>query len=816
MLGKLFVFASPFIFARPAIAQPRDRQNHFSSSEIQRVLVPFFIDGEEKGQILVFLLPNNQIAFQAAPILQQTAEILIDEIQQRLESAVNNEGNLTLEAFTQNGLEATFARRKLELQIQIPPEKRRKKTVILGGEGVPPEAENALPSSDFSGWTNIRAIGNLFWSQKNSSPLGNDSINLNFESALNYQGWVLENSITFLSDNPNPWQRDFTSLVRDDPQNAIRYTVGDFSLFGRGFRGGGEFLGVAMAKNFSLQPYQRTVPSGEYEFFLENPATVEVFVNGNLTQVLKLPAGRHDLRNLNLNTGLNNVRLVITDNLGRQEIINFSVAFDFDLLASNVQEFAYALGFPADRDRGGRSYDFDRPTLSIFYRAGLTNNFTLGGYFQGDLNEQLVGVESIWATPLGNFGIETAFSHSNRLGTDYAVRLGYRYRGNSGDNSSERELDLSAQYQSENFTIPGESDSFEPFAYEISAIYRQRLFDDIRMNLGVNYRFGGREEVADSADISLGFSKPLLRGLQANLIFNQQFNIDGKDDFGIALNLSWSPGRSRQFVRASTNTITQINQFSWFLNSPYPIDGINTSVAFQNDSTRDDLNFGLEYTHYRGTIALSHDVGLDRPSDRIENVSQLRLETGIVFADGHFGITRPVRDSFVLVVPHPNLEGQTIELNPFQGGFDARIDSFGSGVLPALQSYRVAQVSVEAPELPLGYDLGPPSYTILPTYKSGTLIRIGSDATVLIRGVLVDSRNNPLSLKAIEAISLDDANWQPITFFTNRAGKFAAEGFKPGRYEGRILGEKQSIFRFTIPPNRVGIYDLGILQLSAP
>jgi outer membrane usher protein len=811
LLDKFVVFKSSWAIDRSPIAQPEKPSKSFSTSSVQRIIVPFLINGEEKGQVLVFLSGNNTITFQASPILQQTAEILIDEIQQKLQVAVDSQGNLTLEAFTKNSLEATFDSRKLELQIRIPPEKLRKKTVILGGEGVPPEAANALPPSNFTGWLNIRAIGTLNWSQNNTSPLGSESINLNLESAFNYRGWVLENSITFLSNDSNPWQRDFTSLVRDDLQNWMRYTVGDFSVSGRGFRVGGEFFGIAAAKNFSLQPYQRTVPTGEYEFVLDNPATVEIFVNDNLTQVIKLPAGRHDLRNLNLNTGINNVRLVITDDLGRKEIINFSVPFDFDLLASGVEEFTYALGFLADRSNGGRSYDFDRPTLSIFYRTGTTNNLTLGGYFQGDPQEQLIGVEGIWATNLGNFGLETAFSHSDEVGSDCAFRLGYRYRGRS-----EREFDFSLQYQGENFTIPGEFDTSDDFAYEISAIYRQKLFDDVGVNLGINYRFGGREEDVNSADISLGLSKSLARGLQANLLLQQQLNVDGQDDFGIGLNLSWTPVSGRQYVRASTNTISKINQLSWFSNSPYLINGTNAAIAWQNEPTRDDLNATLEYTHYRGKIGISQNIGRDRSEDRLEAASQLRVETAIVFADGYFSITRPVRNSFVLVVPHPNLKGQTIELNPFKGGNDARIDSFGAGVIPDLQSYRVAKISIDAPDLPLGYDLGSSSYYLLPTYKSGTLIKIGSDATVFIRGILTDAQNNPISLKAIEAISLNDPDWQPVTFFTNRAGKFAAEGFKPGSYEGRILGENNWLFRFTIPQDRQGIYDLGTLLLSTP
>lgn len=824
LLGNFAVFVIPSRVIAPLAAQPPPQ---FTPSEVQRVFVPFLINDEERGQILVFLPPDQPIQFQSAPILQQTAEILIEDIQQKLRAAVSSEGSLTLEAFTKNGLGAVFDQRKLELQIQIPPDKRRKNPIILGGDGVPPEAANALLPSDLSGWLNVRAINNLFWSEKDSSSFGSNAIAINLDGALNFKGWVLEHNLTFFSDEPNPWQRDYTRLVRDDLRQQIRYTIGDFSLSGRGFRLGGEFLGIAMAKNFSLQPYQRTVPSGEYEFFLENPSTVEIYVNGFLTQVLQLPAGRQDLRNLNLNTGVNDIRLVITDDLGRERILDFSIPFDFNLLATGVNEFAFALGYTSDPTDDGRiTYDFERPTLSLFYRTGVSNHLTLGSYFQGDPKEQLIGVEGNWATTLGNFGLETAVSHSTELSSDYAIKLGYRYRDEGDSSSDAREFNLSVEYKGENFVIPGvfdfseeEDDDFDDFAndfaYEISASYRQRLFEDLNLSLGANYRLGGREDERYSGNIFLGLSKSLWSDFQANLLIQKQFNVDDKSDFGLGLSFTWSPSRTRHRVTGSTDTITETSQLSWFTNSPYLVNGTTSSVIFQNDPTRNNLNTTLEYSHYRGKIAFAHNLGQEFSGDRRqENTSQLRLESALVFADGYFGFTRPVRDSFVLVVPHPTLRDQVIDLNPFLAGFEGRIDRFGAGVIPDLSSYRVAKIRVDAPNLPLGYDLGPPSYDVLPTYKSGTLIRIGSDATVLIRGVLTNAQGEPVMLKVVEAVSLDDPSWQPVTFFTNQAGKFAAEGFKPGRYEARILGEDQATVRFDIPDNQAGIYDVETLQIA--
>jgi outer membrane usher protein len=48
-----------------------------------------------------------------------------------------------------------------------------------------------------------------------------------------------------------------------------------------------------------------------------------------------------------LRGGINGVQLVITDDLGRVQQLDFATGVSGDLLAPGVQQFAYSLGFPA-------------------------------------------------------------------------------------------------------------------------------------------------------------------------------------------------------------------------------------------------------------------------------------------------------------------------------------------------------------------------------------------------------------------------------------------------------------------------------------
>jgi outer membrane usher protein len=54
-----------------------------------------------------------------------------------------------------------------------------------------------------------------------------------------------------------------------------------------------------------------------------------------------------------------------------------------------------------------------------------------------------------------------------------------------------------------------------------------------------------------------------------------------------------------------------------------------------------------------------------------------------------------------------------------------------------------------------------------------------------------------------------------IVVFTNRKGKFMAEGLKPGAFELRLFGEAPTTVRFEIPKGKAGLYDIGKLAVPA-
>ncbi|GBO53301.1 hypothetical protein APA_1208 [Pseudanabaena sp. lw0831] len=783
---------------------------------VQRLIVPWSIDNQSKGQIFVLFLPSSAsgIKIQSAPLLTNLAEIVRPEILEKLQASVDTERTISIDTLRQNGLEAIFDERRLELFIQIPA--ARRKINVYNPQSQDLSLANVILPSQFSGYLTIRGGEQFVSSNFTSSEPFRRPLNLNFDTAINLNNWVLEGNFSFIERAKPEWTRGDFRIVRDDLDNALRYVAGDLAVPVVGYQTSRPLFGFTVARNYGLQPYLITRPVSQYEFFLENPSRVEVFSNSRLVQTLRLPAGQQDIRNLSLGSGINDVQLVITDDVGRIQRLDFANAIAANLLGQGIQQFAYSFGFPSLVTNGTQNYDLSAPTLVASHRLGVSNVLTIGGYLQADRNQQLVGFEGVLATTLGNFAWDTALSNDNQLGTGLAARLRYDFLKTGISNPLEQTFGFTVEHRGVNFLAASNGiNNFirAPSVLDLTAYYQQKIFWDVTGGLNFRYQFG--RDRPNSYQVGLNLGKSFDNGLGMTINLSESGDGVSPKEQRAFVSLVWVLPQQRQVIQTSAELNSKSSQTlrtSWSASSPNSLEGINVSLATALSPTADDFTGRLSYNGYRGNLELSQDALFSR-NGQITNTTRLDFGASLVFADGYFGISRPVNGSFVLAVPHPTLQGRVIGINPNGiGGYAAQIDWAGVAVLPDLSAYQVSKLRIDAPSLPLGYDLGTTSYTVLPTYKSGTAIRIGTDATIFLRGTLRNAKDEPLSLLTGEVVSLSNPDLPPLQLFTNRAGKFALTGIKPGRYELRMYSDPPIVFSIDIPEGKTGLYDLGVVR----
>lgn len=786
------------------------------NTAVQQVIAPIILNNQSAGQVLVIVPGGNQVDVLVATddFLAAVTDALRSDIAAQLAAVSQPNGTLNLRSIRELGIAINFDSRRLELQVSIPAALRQTAVLDVNSANVPPELAHALPPSRMSGYLNLRGGQDIVWSGA-ADTTGRQPFRLNFDGAVNLDGWVLEGSLNFTEAGSPAWQRGPIRVVHDDIASAVRYQIGDLAVPMRGYQASLPMVGVGVARNFALQPFRVTRPVSRFEFFLERPSTIEVFINGQAVQTLRLDPGPQDIRNLPLNAGINGVQLVVTDDLGRVERLDFATGVSGDLLAPGVQQFAYSLGFPAEGDSPSsapQAYDFSQPVLNLSHRFGVNDTLTLGAYFQGDLSTQLVGIEGTWATTIGNIGWDAALSLDQDSGIDGAARLYYDWLFQGATSTTSRSLRLSAEYRGLHFMTVAAGVPNNSTGLDLSLAYSQTIFRDTRVTLSGRYQFT-RDQPSDAYSLTIGLAKPIARGLTLNVSASYGLNDQGQTEPSLFVGISAALPRQRQFVNASTTLGSDglaTNRVNWSYSPPVTFEGISTALTATTSDRTINLLSQTRYRGYRADFSLDHSIDIPQGnSNPTVQTTRFTWGTALAFADGVWGWSRPIDNSFAIIARQGTAHDQVVQINPGVNGDIARADAFGSAVVP-LSPYALTTLVADAPSLPQGSELGESRFGVFPTYRSGTLIRVGTDATVLVRGVLVDEQGNPVALQYGRMISLTDPNWPAVEVFTNRTGRFAAPGLKPGQYEIWMLGRDRPLATVDIPIGTTGVYTLEL------
>ncbi|MEI6810283.1 MAG: hypothetical protein WCN95_16310, partial [bacterium] len=142
----------------------------------------------------------------------------------------------------------------------------------------------------------------------------------------------------------------------------------------------------------------------------------------------------------------------------------------------------------------------------------------------------------------------------------------------------------------------------------------------------------------------------------------------------------------------------------------------------------------------------------------------------------------------VIVKGENGLKGVEIKVDP-NGAGECRSQSgwFGPAVSTDMVEYRLHDMRIEPVNPPLGATPGVTTFSLLPTYKSGFLLKLGQELKTIAVGRLVDERHEPLAHVSLEIRRLDTANAKVVTTFSGRSGNFQVENLMPGRYEIKPL-----------------------------
>lgn len=769
-----------------------------------RVMAPIFVDDRAAAQAWV-VIDAGTFAVEAAPLLAAIQSALTPAVFERVSTSPRiTEGNLSLiaaSALTNAGLAVRFDDKALEVRVTIAPDARAPRTVPISerGRGLP--VAPPVPPSDVSGYLNVRVAKDF---ANTNLPLDND-----FEHVLNVRNWVLESNFRHDGGDDPGWVRASTRVVHDWPESLLRLAVGDVTPPTVSYQRGRLLGGFTLSTQFALQPEKIFYPLSRGEILLKRPSRVRVHVNGRLVKTLDLPAGQHRFTDLPLDNGVSEIRIDATDDLGREETFRFEGLLDNQLLDEGVNQGALSFGAPSRVYGHALAYDSNL-TVSGFFRHGFTEHLTAGAYLDGDPYQKLIGAESGFMTPWGRFSLDTALSRETTTG--FAAKLGYLYLDSLAANEGARQFGLVVETRSRGFATLGTRASPEPVALALAANASRSLGSGWYGGVGASTSHLRAELAAGRSWVwlaSANVQKSWTNEISATIdVSYGRTSAYADNEAAVYLNLSWALPERNEFAYLNADSRARSARAAWQRRPAFPVGGLSSEIAVERQPSQTLAEARGDYLSSRSAFGAT--LGARRHDDGRSNGSALvRAGVGIAHAGTHVALGRPVPDAFALVATQNSLENEIVEVNPDTSTSRAMAyaDGFGPGVAMELVSYREALVRLGNRQLAPGLDLGAEYRLVKPSYREGLLILTGTEASVFARGRAVDATGQPVSLMVGTLRRGDES----IDIFTNRVGRFAAEGLKPGTYD-LLMGDGRRA-RLEIPSGTRGLYDAGTLQL---
>ena len=789
----------PVVFPVPAFGH---RVN--PTARTLRFIVPVTDGTSYLGDVELAVAPDDALSVVAPRMVQMLEPILKKDVFQALKTRIGTSAEVTAVTLQEFGILLAYDDVTLALAIKIPLESREISHLSLrdsfanGGETLQPAA--------FSGYVNLR--GAMDFIEHGPGRTVQAPV-FGIDGALRLGGLVVESEgyASFRSNEPT-FRRTGSRMVYDDLARTMRWSFGDVRPLSRSFQSTPNVAGLSVARLYNILDPQREVRSnGTQSFSIFAPSVVETIVNGRIVERKTLQPGNYSLQDFPLADGANQVELQVEDPTGQRRRINFDLYYSRALLAQGLTEFSAFAGVYATPTARGIAYSHD-VIASGFVRKGLSQKVTAGINFQADKLVKQAGFEVLYGTALGLAGFDLAASHQRGGRDGYAASVSFE-KIITGNGENGQSFHAIAEHRSPYFATPGQFAGIEPLEWRLSAGYTRNFGRDRYFSTDIQY---SRDRIARedrvSARASLGFRLSSTMGAIAEVEYDHGTLRNGfvariglRKRFGLRSSAQFDAD-SRGSARASFQSSAGDGIGAW-----------STNVDVARDPSGSSLNANAYYIGNRFEGGVNQTANYDGPAGRLIGArTSLRLSTAIAFADGTVAIGRPVSEGFLLAHGHRSLAGEPVRIDPRAKSEMARSGTLGAAMLGSLSAYSDRTVIYDVNNAPPGYDLGQGNVHIVPKYRAGYNLTVGSDYHLLVVGAITDTNGEPITLLTGLATELAAPKRAGITFFTGRTGKFGIPGLRAGKWRIEMATEPPAMFELDVADDASGLVRVGTLR----
>jgi len=760
------------------------------------IYLPFKINGILHNEIFLKIDKKDDI-FIKKETIEYVISLLKEKYRKKFLYKVDKNNFAQLQILNQLGIEANYSSKDVTIDVSIPPNLMKSHLLYFDKDKKVDINSSILPQRT-SGAINLYLNQN-FKDINNSNKLESMPLSISSDMFLHIDDFVLESRVRYKEEDTQ-FIRDRVALIKDDKENSLRYKLGDIYLPSYNRLSNLNSLGISIEKNFNFnQGLMKNVSRvSSYEFFLKNKSKVEIFINGRFYKKLKLEAGTHNLYNLNLNSGLNNIELKIIEESGKIEYLNFSDFQYSEILKEGIVRYGLGVGIISEFEDNKWIYHSNQKLLSSYIDYGLTDNLTIksGLQFNNDYNAE--ALELFLGTNIGIFNPYIMISDTNNSLRGY--KKGFYYRTNLD------KININLNYE--------EYDkNYKTISNYNSDNQKKRTF--YRGNLNIpflnNYNIGisaSRELTENSAKDKYGIL--LFSKISKNLNIRASYNKEEKRDETIYITLNYQFANSRT---SYTNYIEKkTNQLDFNYNSEGKY-GLDTNMQYKNSPNLDRYNIRAMIDDEKFKLNSSYNISNNKKSNKKSQSSGFQFSTGIVFAGDKATITSPITSSFVIVSSDDKLK-KPLGISNYQESDDLIYDTFAL----QLSDYKETTLSVNEVDLDFGIDLINPKQTFITAYKSGSIMNIDVKNMFSITGKIVDMHQKAIANRAFKLFNTRTGT--KVLGFTNDSGNFSVPEIEIGRYNATFMQrdgyDGVAKFSFEIKDSTENLINLGVIKVKLP
>jgi outer membrane usher protein len=511
------------------------------------------------------------------------------------------------------------------------------------------------------------------------------------------QGVVTTSAIT----SDGPLGRDATRLettyTRDWIEQLRTFRAGDTvsraGAWGRPVRLGGLQYGT----NFATQPGFIRSPTLGAVGQVALPSVVDVFVNNTFVTRREVPPGPFSI------AGPGSVNLVVTDLLGRQQVINQPFYASATLLAAGLADYSIEAGV-LRQDFAVASNHYGEGVGVGTYRYGLTNNLTGEVHGEAAASARALGVGADWLAFESFVFSGYAASSDSGAGRGGLGVLGFERQG------ARVRFGARSQWTSEHFRQIGLRSGERPLARLVS------------MNGGVNFAPYGslglahvRQAGRDGTDVSIytaSYSYQLGRIGFVSLTGSRALGTSAASSVFLVFSTSLGPRGSASVSASSSQSAgsARANDVTATVQQSVPPGEGWGYRALARDSG--EVQAGASYQSTYGTYTAEASRFDGREAGRVS------VQGGVGTVGGHVFLARPLTESFAVVHLPEFPDVRVLRENHVE----ARTDRNGYAVLPRLRAFERNRVSVDARDLPLDTRVESLRVEVTPAFRSGVVV----------------------------------------------------------------------------------------------